>query len=370
MKKLYWRPSGVSRVELALIAVVAIVALVSVENLPRVRRQSHFSDKLAAARLAESCMLTIKEEKIRRGIVIDPETDPNHTGMVGNVVTPITSNTGHLPAKLLSTNPNFAAVLVAMLKRAGVEKGSVVAVGLSGSFPALNVATYSALQTLRARPVIIASVASSEWGATDPTYTWLDMEETLFNRRLISFRAVAASRGGIDDRGLGISRQGRALLDAAVERAGIRKLEPHSLEEAISTRMNLYYEYAKDDRVAAYINVGGGSASVGTFVGKKLYEPGLNTSAPRGATDSVMTRFVQEGVPIIHMSSILRIAQRYGLATEPGGATAPGQGGVYARVEYNPWYAGVAIVVILGTMVLFLRLDVGRNLLGSTRGKS
>lgn len=366
MKKLYWRPSGISRLELILIAAVAIVCLVCVENLPRVRRQSHFREKVAAARLASAGMAAIKEEKRNRGFVVDPETDPWGSGMIGNLVTPITSNTGHLPAKLLTTNPNFAAVVVAMLKRAGVAKGDRVAVGVSGSFPALNLAVYSALQTLQARPVIIASVASSEWGATDPNYTWLDMERTLFDRRLVSFRAAAASRGGIDDLGFGISKQGRAMLDAAIQRAGIRKLEPDSLEEAITVRMNLYYELAGDDQFKAYINVGGGAASVGTAVGKRLFDPGLNTSAPRGATDSVMSRFIQEGVPVLHMSGIADIAARYGLSTNPAQPASIGEGGVYTRVEYNPWYALVGIVVILMTMLAFLRLDFGRNLLGKS----
>src|SRR5690606_28246145 len=137
-----------------------------------------------------------------------------------------TSNTGHLPAKALSTNPNYAAVIVAMLKRAGVEKGSVVAMGVSGSFPALNTSAYAALQTLEVRPIIVVSVSGSAWGATDPQYTWLDMERTLYEKRLISFRAAAGSRGGIGDRGFGISKRGRAPLDQAVERAGIRKLDP------------------------------------------------------------------------------------------------------------------------------------------------
>jgi poly-gamma-glutamate system protein len=370
MKKLYWRPSGVSRLALVLIAVVSVVCLVSVENLPRVRRLAHFADKLAAARLSQTGMTAIKEERIKRGDTFDPEIDPLGTGMLGNLVTPITSNTGHLPAKMISTNPNFAAVIVSMLRRAGVNSGDAVAVGISGSFPALNLSTYAALQTLQVKPLVITSVASSEWGATDPYYTWLDMERTLSERRLIGFRAIAASRGGIDDRGFGISKQGRRMLDAAIERSGAKRLEPESLEDAIATRMNTYYEAAGETPIRAYINIGGGSASVGTAVGKRLYEPGLNRSVPRGATDSVLSRFVQEGVPVIHISGIKEIATRYGLSTDPTVAVEPGEGGVYSRVEYNPWYAGMAMLVILGTMVAFLRLDFGRNLLGQSKASN
>ncbi len=365
MKKLYWRPSGISRVELVLVAVVAIICLVSVENLPRIQRQPHFREKMAAARLSQACMSAIKDEKLRRGFTLDSEVDPHGSGMIGTLVTPVTSNTGHLPAKLLTTNPNFAAAVVSMLKRAGVKKGSPVAVGVSGSFPALNVSVYAALQTLQAKGIVVVSVAASEWGATDPYYTWLDMERTLFDRHLINFRAVGASRGGIDDRGFGISKRGRAMLDGAIQRAGIRKLDSASLEDAIASRMNLYYEVAGEEPIAAYINVGGGAASVGTAVGKKLYDSGLNFNAPRGATDSVMTRFVSEGVPVLHMSGIQYLADHYGISQDVTLPPTVGEGGVYSRVEYNPWYAGVGVFLILLTMFAFLRLDLGRNLLGT-----
>ncbi len=358
MKKLYWRPSGISRIQLLLIALVAALCLTAVEQLPRVKRQPYFAEKVAAARLASAAMAAIKEEKARRGIPIDPEADPFGSGMIGSVVTAVTSNTGHLPAKIMSTNPNFAAVVVALLKEAGVREGDVVALGTSGSFPAMNVAAYAALQTLKTKPIVISSASSSEWGATDEDYLWLDMEQTLYQKKLVTFRSVAASRGGIDDRGFGISRQGRALLDAAIERAQLPNIEPRSLPEAIEQRMNLYYEHAGDKSIAAYINVGGGSASVGTHVGKKLFVPGLNTVAPKGATDSVMTRFVQEGVPVIHISGIAELAASYGLPLEFSAPEPVGAGGVYARVEYNPWYASLGIAAILLTMFAFMRLDL------------
>lgn len=369
MKKLYWRPSGISRAELFLIALIALVSLIAVENLPRVRRQAHFAEKVAAAQLASSSMLAIKEEKLRRGITIDPEADPLGSGMIGSPVTPVTSNTGHLPAKLTTTNPNFAAVVVAMLKEAGVSPGDTVAVGVSGSFPALNVATYAALETLQLNPIVIASAASSEWGANDEDYLWLDMEQTLLQKELVRFRSVAASRGGIDDRGFGIGREGRALLDAAIERAQLVKIEPQTLQEAIDARMNLYFEKARDERIAAYINVGGGSASVGTHVGKKAFTPGLNTTLPRGATDSVMTRFVQEGIPVVHLSGVGAMAQRYGLPEAFHVPQRIGVGGVYARVEYNSWFAGLAVVLILGSMFAFLRFNVGFGLLDGRQKK-
>lgn len=355
MKKLYWQPSKVSRTGLLLVALVAVVSVAAVENLPRVERQPHYSQKVAAARLAEQCQAAIREEKQRRGIPIDTESDPNGSGMIGSSVTKITSNTGHLPAKRLSTNPNFAAVIVDLLKRAGVAEGSTVGVGLSGSFPGMNIAVFSALQVLQTKNLVIASAAASQWGATDVEYTWLDMEQTLFSRGLVGFKSFAASRGGVDDRGFGIAKEGRVLLDEAIERVGVEKILPKSLNEAIDTRMTLYYERALDQRIAAYVNIGGGSASVGTAVGKKLFRPGINTVAPKGATDSVLRRFVEDGVPVIHISGIRHLARRFDLPLDMSAPPRVGDGGVYEKREYNPWLAALGVCAILGTMFLLRR---------------
>ena len=88
----------------------------------------------------------------------------------------MTSLPGHLGSKQTSINPNFAAVVVGMLKDAGVQEGDCVAVGCTGSFPAMNVAVYSALETLRARPIVICSAGSSQYGANTPDLLWIDME--------------------------------------------------------------------------------------------------------------------------------------------------------------------------------------------------
>ncbi|RLB46251.1 MAG: poly-gamma-glutamate system protein, partial [Deltaproteobacteria bacterium] len=268
MKKLYWRPPHVSRTALSLVAIVAVGMLVLVESYPVVRKQDHYGARIAAARLSRDCMEAIKAEKLRLGHKPDPEVDPAETGIIGESLTAVTSNTGFLSAKLTSANPNFAAVLVHLLIEAGVSQGDVVAMGASGSFPGLNVSTYAAIKTLGLKPIIIASTSSSEWGANHVDYLWLDMDRTLQDKQLIDFGAMAATHGGIDDLGVGMTKQGRALLDVAMDRNGVRKLEPTSLADSINKRMGLYDEIASNRPIKAYINVGGGSASVGTHVGK------------------------------------------------------------------------------------------------------
>jgi poly-gamma-glutamate system protein len=369
MKKLYWRPSGVSRSALVLIALVALGALTAVETLPVKSKQPHHADKLRAARLALDAMHVIKAEKIRRGISIDRQADPAESGLIGTALTPVTSNTGYLSAKRASLNPNFAAVVVQLLHEAGVVRGDVVAVGVSGSFPALGVATYAALHTLAASPIVVTSAASSEWGANHPDFSWLDMERVLVEKRVFGFRSVAASRGGIDDRGFGMTKEGRELLAAAIQRNGVLDIDAHSLTEAIDRRMQIYEEQAAGRVIKAYVNVGGGTASVGTHVGKKQLKSGLNTQRPRGAglVDSVMLRFLERNVPVVHLSGVAELARRYGLTTSQRGIFRVGQGEVYVKTTYNRWLALGGIVIVLTTMLAFLRLGISVRLLRNAR---
>lgn len=365
MKTLYWRPPTVSRRALLLIALVAIAALVVVEAFPVERKQHHFREKIAAARLARDCMEAIKAEKLRRGFVIDEAVDPAATGMIGKSITAVTSNTGFIEAKLTSTNPNFAAVIVHLLAGAGLQQGDLVAVGVSGSFPSLNLSTFAAVQVLGLEPISIASASSSEWGANQIDYLWIDMERTLNEAGLLDFRSIAASRGGIDDRGVGITAAGHELIDAAIERNGLIPITPETLTASIDRRMELFDEHAGDRPIKAYINVGGGSASVGTHVGKKQFKPGINKSPPRGPdiADSVMLRFAKRGVPVVHVSRIKLIAERYGLPIAPKKLVPIGRGSIFVAAEYSRWVAGAGLLIIFLVLTALLRLNLASRLL-------
>ena len=363
MKKLYWRPNRVSRIELSFIAVVAVAGLILVESFPQVKKQRYYQEKMTAARVTLMAYRELKQERHRRKIPISDEGDPARTGLIGDLLSPIASNSGHLPSKQTSVNPNFAAVIVHHLKRAEVEPGDVVAVGVSGSFPAINVATYAALRTVKAKPIVIASTSASQWGATNPQFTWLDMEATLQRARIFSTRAVAASLGGVDDQALGLSSSGKKLLVRAIERAGIPLLTDETYEAAVETRMRVYREHAEGRPIKAYINVGGGTVSVGTLIGKKMFHPGLNRSTPIGdVPDSVMLRFSHAGVPIIHLSSINKIAERYAFPLAPTTMPRVGQGKIFVTVQFNPWLTAGILLLIVALAVLFLRLHLGMRL--------
>lgn len=370
MKKIYWRPHRVSRIELVLIVILAISGIFLVETMLVREQQPYYQDKIASTKLAREAMEVIKAERLKKGKKIDKEADPAESGMIGVLMSEVTTNSGHLPAKQTSINPNFAGVIVHMLRRAGVENGDTVAVGCSGSFPALNVATFAALETLQTNPIVISSVSGSQWGANIQKLLWVDMETILYKLKIFKFRSVAASRGGVDDRALGLSKKGKEMLDDAIERNELIPIQEKNYEDSLIRRMQIYEEFAGETPIKAYINVGGGAISVGTAAGKKLFHPGLNKSVPRTplTVDSVIGRFAYQGIPVVHLVSIDRIAERYGLPMQPNAIPPIGEGNIYYREGYNDWLPPVVLIIILATMVAFIRYDWGFRMMQSSHG--
>jgi poly-gamma-glutamate system protein len=341
------------------VAAVSLLGYLLVEGLPEKTRKKHFREKLQAAKAMAQGMEIIRQARLSLFGRIDLRHDPNSTGMIGSGLTPITSKTGVLSAKQTAANPNFAAVMIHLFKRAGLKEGDVVAMAFSGSFPSLNLAALTAAEVLKLKPVAITSMSASRWGANDPQLTWLDMERRLFEKGAIGHLSVAASLGGERDRGGGIPPDGIRMLQEAIKRNGIEYIDPPDLSSSFDLRMNIYDEEAQGKPIACYVNVGGGAGSVGTSLVKKLFKYGLNRSTPQPGRlrDSVITRMSRNGVPVINLIYVDKIARRYGLPVRPERPPRAGEGGIFAAMGYNmalTW--GVLIFLVLAIFIL-LRMD-------------
>jgi poly-gamma-glutamate system protein len=349
MKAIYWSPRKVSRQAIVLICLLALLGVAAAELCKRNKLGlPDTSEKFAASQLAAQAIETIRQERLERGHVFDPQFDPALSGMIGEYLTPITSVTGHLESKQTSVNPNFAAAVVEMLQQAGVKKGDVVAVGLSGSFPCLNLCACCALETMGVKPIIVASTAASQFGANRPDLLWIDMERLLFDKGLISFHSIAASLGGYEDQAAGMTEEGKQMLREGIERNNLPMIVDEEFTQSIESRMKLYEEHAGGRPIKAYINIGGGTVSVGRSVGKKLYEPGLNLTATPEATeiDSVMTRFAKQQTPLIHLVEVMLLAKAYHLPAAPVETPQAGQGWLFYDTWLHRWLAGGFLILI------------------------
>lgn len=269
--------------------------------------------------------------------------------LTGPEYTFITTTLAPPAAKRLSLQPDFAAVFVEWLTEAGVGPGKRVAVNFSGSFPALNIAVLSAIQALGAEPVIVSSIGASTWGATDPDFTWLDMEKKLLDAGLWKWRSAGASLGGVWDRGGGMPPEGKAMALAAIRRNGASLIDPVDLRDAIARRLSIYRNGGELPGVL--VNVGGNHVIFGEAGHRSPLPEGLNIGYhPLLSThDGLAAVFLQSNRPVIHVINIAQIAARYGIHKD----VPPGESGAFA-LKQLPVLFRVAVLFWVGAMLLLL----------------
>ena len=356
-----------SKTVLSVLALLALMAFLAVEYGKEDVKLKYYDQKIEASKLAKEATDYLKEFRMHKGVFVDVVNDPNETALIGQDITPITTDRGYIEAKLTATNPNFAAVVVDMLKEAELEKNDVVAVAFTGSFPGLNIAVHSALQTLKLKPIIISSVGASNWGANDPDYTWLDMERVLFNAGIFKNKSMAASIGGGLDRGRGLSPEGRQLIIDAISRNKVEFINEEHLESSIQRRIELYNKHRKKDKIEAFINVGGGISSIGSIENVQFVPSGLIKTLPMKnfPVRGLLIQMAEKNIPVIHLLNVNQLALQYGLPLNPTPLPLPGEGEIFIQRRYSVLLtAGVTIFLVIAISFVFF-MERKRHQLGT-----
>jgi poly-gamma-glutamate system protein len=355
-----------SNIVLGFLSFLALMALIAVEYSKTNVKQDWYNEKIAAAELSEKAAYYIKEYRLNKGVFIDNVNDPNNTALIGQEFSLITTDRGNIEAKLTSTNPNFAAVIVQLLKDAGLKKYDNVTVAMTGSFPAMNISVLAAIEVLKLNPIIISSVGASNWGANDPYFTWLDMENMLYKAGIFHNRSIAASIGGGNDRGRGLSPKGRTLIKKAIKRNNIEFINEEFLESSINKRLNIYNKYSNNN-IKAYINVGGGIASLGNTVNGKIIPTGLTTdlSMKNFPAHGVIIQMGKKGIPIIHLLSINNLAHKYGLGKSPVPLPEPGTGEIFTQKKYSITVTLIAVIILIIVILIIYINESKIHKLGS-----
>jgi hypothetical protein len=109
--------------------------------------------------------------------------------------------------------------------------------------------------------------------------------------------------------------------------------------------------------------------SVGTKVGKRKFSPGVNARPPKGIQEmppSVLGAFLESGVPGIHVTQIIDLAEEYGLEIAPHVTPEPGTGAVFQKRQPNRWLAGIVLALILLSLFVVARAPWGTRMLRTT----
>jgi len=359
--------SAKSKRVLTVLTVFSLVAFLVVEHYKVDHKRKWYDQKLKASQLAKKSFDYLKDYHLQKGVFIDVINDPNETALIGQDITPITTDRGYIEAKLTALNPNFSAVIVEMLNEAGIRQGDNVAVSFTGSIPGLNVCVISALQTLKLKPIIITSVGSSNWGANNPDFTWLDMERILFNAGILNSKSVAASIGGGLDRGRGLSPEGRDLIYSAITRNNVLFINEEYLERSIEKRMSIYKEHAGNKPIKAFINVGGGIASLGSVENSQFIPTGLIESLPvkNYPSSGVLIKMADKKIPVIHLLNVTQLAEKYGLPVSPKPIPQPGSGDVFVKKQYNVLLTIIVTSILIVLIVTVFILEQKRHKMGT-----
>jgi len=273
----------------------------------------------ASIRLMQQSFPLIRQHREKLQIPIDPFLDPNQTGLIGPRTSPLTTTLGSLPAKRTTTNPQLAGLVTSLLIESGLRKGQKVAIGASGSFPALLIASLAAVKTLGLKPVLIISLGSSSYGAGHPRFHLLDLVLLLNRSGLFPAVPAAVSLGGERDVGTDFPLNFRSQLIQEIEQMPTQFIYEPVLARNVQQRMKIYRQASPEQSVALFINIGGSHASLGTSSRVLHLDPGLNTDArlPDPGQRGMIFAMLAEKIPCLHLLFIKGLAQRHSLPWDP-----------------------------------------------------
>lgn len=294
-------------ISVAFLAVLELFLLESPDFATRTAADASVRMARALAVIADHCRGTGRE--------LDRDDDPNGTFLIGPEHSPIATTLGHLDAKRTTANPRMAGLIVELLLETGVKRGDRVAIGASGSFPALMLASVCAVEALGAEPAIILSIGASSYGATRPDFTLIDIYDLLLENGIFTHPPAACALGGTDDVGREFPDSLRNRYIADLRQGPVPFIYTPDLRENVAARMTVY----KPGSTAAFVNCGGSWANMGTS-SKILYlKPGLNREAdlPKEDQRGVIFEMLSHHVPVIHLLFIRGLVQAHGLAWDP-----------------------------------------------------
>lgn len=278
-----------------------------------------------ASRIMQAASQIARAEKRERGLLQPVEVDPNQTGLIGPEFTEITTSLGVLEAKRTATNPDLAAALARRIADLELPDDAVVVALFSGSMVGANVATLAATQALGFETVIVSSVGASMFGATDPGFTWLDIEAALLAGGATTDRSDLALIGGTGAVGRGLSEEGVAAIRASIARSGVPLIEADTLSELL-TELEARIDALAGGRPALFINAGGSVAGFGTCQNADLIPAGVSHTVLQCADGmpGLIVSMSQKNVPVIHLLNMRGLAADWGLPYDPIPFDLPG----------------------------------------------
>ncbi len=332
----------------------------------------NYEIKMEAATQTREAYREVKTYRQSLGIEIDNVDDLTESGLLGVESSPITTVRGNLESKLTSINPNWAAYIVDLLDQTGVKKGDAVLIGLTGSFPALDIATIIAIQCYGAKPVWIASEGSSSYGANIPGLTWMSIENLLVSKGFLKDHAIAAAVGGGSNVGGGLALDAREILKANIIGSGVTLVDTLPLTAAIAQEEVLFENATKGMRVPLFINIGGGISNLGTSGAQAIFTPGIQKQESileleKEPFPGNMTNYLKKGLSVIDLRDIPALARMADLPLAPAVMAQPGDSDKLFKSTRYIWWVNLIMLIGFFGLVVAVAWGLTDNLMKNPR---
>ena len=358
-----WVKSNISIKYLIILLIIITISFFLVEFTKKKEITDYYDIQIEAANIMSRSLQIIRQERESRGITISEKTDPNKTGIIGEEYTRLTTTLGNLSAKRTSTNPDFAALMVKYFKQAGLVSGDVIAIGSSGSFPGLILATLSACKATGVKPLLIYSIGASEYGATISNFTFIDMLEILNRNNVIHYQLLAVSMGGNNDQAEAmLYPDSKKLIRDIARNSDVLFIDTENMSENIQKRMELYKNAAGDKSIKLFVNIGGASANYGNTTASITYPNGLIKNGPKipdNPERGLIFEYQSLNIPVVHLLNIRDLALKNGIPVDPTPLPKIGQSQVFFELRYQKWL--IVITVIIGIMFLILTRNMSNK---------
>jgi len=347
--------AGKNRKFILVLCVLSIVFFMLAKTVPLGDEEAFRKEMLGASKTMAEATECVKKCLESKSYTLDENFDKNRTGFIGLEYSSITTSIGSLESKRTTTNPNFAGLAVFLFKEAGVKSGDTIAVGASGSFPALIIAVLSAAKEMNLKPLLICSLGSSQWGANNPDFHLLSMMNCLWKDGIFNIKPIALSLGGDHDTAEDMDAYGSSLLVEDIRESGILYLHEPDLIRNVREKMCLYEAEAGDKKIKAFVNIGGGWPNMGVDSSILNLKPGLSKikHIPPVEKRGVIYEMAAMGIPVIHLLYINGLAKQYGLPWDPVPLPEPGRGKIYELGrERQPLFIIIAAVYLLIVIIM------------------
>ena len=347
---------------LLVLGVVSITVLTIVEHSITLQRQVYYEEKLKASLLNHHFQNYIIESF--------GKSDGDSDIEVNERLSLALLGTGKLSNKLITINPNFSAMIVDQFKRAGIERGDVVVLCCSNSYPALNLATCAAIESLELTPILITLETKPKDKERKSRRIWYAMQESLYKQGLISFQSEsivvseyqnACSTSYVE----GIEYQ---LNNEDKKRFGLFNMS--RLNESIKCA-SVHLNQVKN--IKLFINIGGGVVSLGSYKNASKLPSGLHLRLKPGKfkdKQGVLFEMAEKKIPVLNLFNVQELVYKYDLPKDALPLCKAGEGTLFQEYKYNMVIVVITTTIFMVFIITVLYHDKKQNTLGTKIIKS